>query len=273
MMKQNIRSAAYNLLAQSTRSGSVLKPGMVQSVIQHHRSFHNSQNLNLDLFSFFRSRKEKEQAIQQKPVKSTKSVIQDIESREAASETSETLKPVELEVIGAPPAKDASWAEESNGFTVDNAFPINTVSPAVDLELVKATIYRLSQKKPAADAELQVPEGLDWMKKIELIDFPSRFFFVKAVSKALNIAVPDNQLGSILDAHALYSYFATKVAGHHYDPKRPDAIYLDPKDFEGTNISIAPKTLTKAQEQKKWNKLVEQAKAAEEEALKKALEK
>lgn len=267
---QSIKQKSFQLLATTSTSP-------INNTLNN-RSFHTSRQSNLDLFSFFRSRKEKEQALSQTQpavkTESTKNVIKNIEAREAANEVSKTLKPVELDVIGQPPAKDAEWEDVKNGFSVENAFPINTVSPDVDLELVKSTIFRLSRptKADAAAENAAAPEGEEWMKKIDLFDFHTRFLFVKSVSKALNIAVPDNQLGTLVDAHALYKYFSTKVAGHKYDPKRPDAIYLDPKEFEGTNITIVKKELSKGQEEKKWKQLVEKAKQAEEEALKKSLE-
>lgn len=246
---------------------------MIQSQ-QQQRSLHITRPAQLDLFSFFRSRKEKEQVLAPKPQK-TASLLKDIEQREASGETPQTLKPVELEVIGLP-VEDRFWDAEQNGFSMEGAFPISSISPDVSLEAVKSTIYNISQNNATPENtpnSSSIPEGTEWMKQIDLLDFNTRFQFVKAVSRALNIAVPDSQLANIVNAEALYTYFSTQVAGYHYDPKRPDAIYLNPEEFEGTNITILPKPLSPKQREEKWQHLVEEAKNAEEQAARAAFEK
>ncbi|VVT54033.1 uncharacterized protein SAPINGB_P003873 [Magnusiomyces paraingens] len=236
------------------------------TMVQTRRMLHTTTPRALDLFSFFRS---KQASPALKPVevpkpKKTKELLSEIESG-SASDVTQRQAP-KLEVIGLPNT-DESWSFENNGFSLAEAFPINTVAPTLDLAQV-ATAIRV-----AAGINTDTNnDSIEWMKSVSLLDFGTRLDFTKRVARELGVAIPDSRLAEIVDAHDLYNYFETFVAGVHFNPKEPDAIYLDPKDYEGTNITILPKPLSKGEQKKKWGRLVAQARKARDVEVKEQMD-
>ncbi|KAF5103312.1 hypothetical protein D0Z03_000233 [Geotrichum reessii] len=225
--------------------------------------FHSSRIQNLDLFGFLKGRKE-----QVAPVPSTKKLIKDIEERESRNEVS-IKEPVDLEVIGLPPRDYSVWTEEErNGFTVD-AFPINQVNSELTAEQVQAALVKTYNEINATAVE----SISDEVASKTFQDFNARLQFLKSVEKTLKTAVSDAKIIELDSIQAIINHFNNFVIGRQFNEKEPDAIYLKPEDFKGTNITLVDESLSaKKAKSKVWESLVEQAKKAEEEELEKSLD-
>lgn len=235
------------------------------------RAFHTTRPAALDLFSFFRGSNKTPAAL--KPVaaekpKKTKALLAELEAGDA-TDARERSTAARLDVIGAPAADD-SWAREHNGFSMAGAFPVHTHKPELDMETVTAAIAEAAGVELAAGADEASIRGA--LAAHALPEFGARLAFVAAVSRALGVAVPDSRLAALVDAAALRDHFAAHVAGVHYNPREPDAIYLNPADYEGSNITILPTPATKADRKKRWNKLVAEARIATESRVQQQLD-
>lgn len=237
------------------------------------RAFHTSKPACLDLLGFLRSRKQQPGVAPAapKPEKTSK-VIEDIEGRAARNEVSEKLVPVELEVIGLP-EEDRSWEEfvAANGGQFEvGAFPTGQVNAELTAEAVEAAVGKAYAEVVLGGDSSADSLPADW-QAAEVADLTTRMRFLSHIQLALRTAIPDPQLALLASPAAVHAYFATKVVGRRYNEKEPDAIYLDPKDFEGTNIRIVDAPLSKRQQEAKWQALVEDARKADEEKRAQAL--
>lgn len=235
------------------------------------RQFHSGRQTQMDILGFLRGRKEQPGLA---PVKaeSTSKVIKDIEERQSRNEMSKNLDPVELEVIGLP-VEELEWNEtQRNGFEV-NAFPIHQVNPEVTQQEVDVALYNAYSevvlKNPSSADNITIPA--EWVNT-EITDLTVRLQFLKHIMKALNTAIADNKLVDLSSINALQGYFSTKAIGRKFNEKEPDAIYLDPNDFKGTNITILDAPISKKERLAKWQQLVEEARKAEDEKLGKTLD-
>lgn len=261
------RSAAINHCIRSS-----LLP--LSSSLASARGFHSTGARTLDILGFLKGRKEQPGLAPVKKAEATSKVIKDIEEREARNEKSKNLEPVELEVIGMPP-EDLSWEEQRNGFEV-KGFPIRAVNPNVTGPQVDAALYRayaevvLGQKLDAAAGEgNSIPA--EWVQA-EITDLTVRLEVLKHVMLSLNTAIPDSKLVELSTLGALQTYFSTKVIGRQFNDKEPDAIYLNPADFEGTNITVLDAPVSKKAARAKWQKLVDDARKVEDEKMGKSLD-
>jgi RNase H-fold protein (predicted Holliday junction resolvase) len=247
------------------RNISRLSQPVIRSYVarQQKQLFHSSGTQSLDLFGFLKGRKE-----QAAPVPSTKKLIKDIEERESRNEVS-LKEPVDLEVIGLPPRDYSVWTEEErNGFTVE-AFPISQVNSELTGEQVQAALVKAYNEINAAAVE-SISEEIA-SKTFE--DFNARLQFLKSVEKTLKTAVSDSKIIELDSIQAIANHFNNFVIGRQFNEKEPDAIYLNPEDFKGTNITLVDESLsTKKAKSKTWDRLVEQARKAQEEELEKSLE-
>lgn len=189
---------------------------------------------------------------------STKDLIKDIEDRESKQEVSKGLAgPVELDVLGAPVVD--TWSEEERAQFAFKAFPIAKHNAELTIEEVESVLG-------SSYKQVYGSEGQDLGQ-----DLNKRFAYLKAVMQGLNTAIPEKyiiQFGSVEDVR---TYFAGKVVGIEFNEKEPEAIYLNPEDFKGTNITLVDVVKSKKERKQKWDDLINQARKHEDEELAKSL--
>lgn len=214
--------------------------------------------------------------LQTKDIKSVESQLKNREEQQALVEEAQAAR--ELEVLGMP-AYDTveSWEAESNGFKIV-PFPINLQNEKLDdLDLVKGAIFRAATAHGLFPANATAPpEGEQWLSDIVFDDIKTRFLVFKQIQRELDIQIPDPELSRIGSAEMLFEYFLDKVHGvKRFNPKEPNAIYLDPQEFIGTNITLKNGGLSDAEVRKlkkqRWRELVKEAKSKQEQELKSAL--
>lgn len=145
-------------------------------------------------------------------------------------------KPRRLKVIGKP--KDiADEREAIKEFIEFSAWPTNH--------------HRRDLKESEIDDALTQVQGFDFA------NIDSRFQALKQVTEKLKVAVPDSVLSTIFTADDFRAHLLRSA--RVYDERQPDAIYLSPEDYIGTNIVISdPAAERKATKQRK-HELVQKA--------------
>lgn len=259
-------------VSRSATLNHCIKSSLLPLSTPARRGFHSTGVAQLDILGFLKGRKEQPGLAPVKKAEATSKVIKDIEEREARNEKSKNLEPVELEVIGMPP-EDVSWEEQRNGFEV-KGFPIKAVNPQVTGPQVDAALYQayaevVLGQKPDGAVDSSIPA--EWVNA-EISDLSTRLEVLKHVMVSLNTAIPDSKLVELSTLGALQTYFSTKVIGRQFNDKEPDAIYLNPADFEGTNITVLDAPLSKKATRAKWQKLVDDARKVEDEKMGKSLD-
>lgn len=138
-------------------------------------------------------------------------------------------KPRKLKVIGKP--KDIAEEREAiKEFVEFSAWPTNH--------------HRRDLKEPDID------NALAQVRNFDFADITSRFQAVKQVTESLRIAVPDPVISTLSSADEFRTHLLRSA--RVYDERQPDAIYLSPEDYLGTNIVISdPTAERKAMRQKK----------------------
>lgn len=145
---------------------------------------------------------------------------------ETLPDAKETVARVEAEsgplvFLGSrTPVRTAAEIEAAmNGFTVTPWIrPLKTRQPKLSLDEVTARL-----------AELH-PDG-------DLREISTRFRVAKQFQELVGWVLPDRVLTTVTSTAALAQAYVAEVRVRN--EKLPDAIYLDPKEFEGTNVRIA----------------------------------
>ncbi|ANB11360.1 hypothetical protein AWJ20_4166 [Sugiyamaella lignohabitans] len=232
--------------------------------LQQHRQLSSSIPRS-NLFDFFRRAGVKDES---KPVPKqtkTKDVMKELESGESEVVSDKRVK---LRVLGAPP-KDESWEQERNQFEV-NAWPLKATAPELQETQVTEALQNAYNKHFTSSNDTSasyLDQSLD--------DLNLRFSYTKEVSRELSVIIPDAVLSKVQTIGDVYEYLTTKVAGRRYDENQPEAIYLDPKEFEGLNITIRDAISEKRNKKLRFKEALAGArnaeKARQEELLQKAL--
>lgn len=153
-------------------------------------------------------------------------------------------KPRKLQVIGQPPKVEDSWPEVKE-FAEFTPFPTNHYKR----DLQASDIDRVF-------SELSLSESLGSIQQ--------KFDSFKAVSQKLKIAIPDPVLTQVNTISELKDYLIEHSRA--FDERQPDAIYLDQKDFIGTNVTIEDPVAERKAEKKRLNELVSKARQARKQA-------
>ncbi|CDK28613.1 unnamed protein product [Kuraishia capsulata CBS 1993] len=209
----------------------------------------------LDYFSFTRKNKLKTAE------KSTKEVMQELETQDKDLTTQ-----VAIPILGRTDPRNKDWKKKMNGFSGESWIPSQTTIKA-ELEGKQDAEKSEIITKRVSELHAQYAGSSDGA----LSDLSKRFTFLKQVQLEFGVAISDIKLTQLNNLHLVEDFVVSNLLGpkSRFNERFPNAIYLDPKEFEGTNISVT-KFVGAKEKQKKFEKLVEQAKLAEQEALKAA---
>lgn len=198
----------------------------------------------------------------QVPVKKTKEIMKELENSDSKS-----AERVNLRVLATPPDPEIEWNKKKNGFEV-NPWPLRYNNAKLSSEEVdsalKTAFQSVFQKDGADEATLA---------SHSLADLNLRFKFVKEVSRILDIAIPDKVLSTSITIGGIKQYLHDNVVGVQFDEKNPEAIYLDPKNYQGLNISFYDKKAEISKQKQRFTEAYQQAKQAEIQRQREALEK
>ena len=149
-----------------------------------------------------------------------------------------------------------------------NAFPTSLVAPELSAEKVTEALksnytkYFLASASSTSGSNSSSSLGDDYLD-IVLDNLDSRFAYMESVMHDLGVAIPDQVLSTLTTINDVQNYYLTKVVAIQFNEKLPDAIYLDPNDFEGMNITIVDVAQERREKRAKWKSLLKEAKQAQ----------
>ncbi|KAG7927175.1 hypothetical protein KL925_002546 [Ogataea polymorpha] len=228
------------------------------------RQFHNSvvRPSVLDYFKFYK----KKDAAPETPVKDTKEVIKEIETKTRDPVTSNEvviLGKHNSEFSDEKVSKKAlegfvfnTWLPEKSEFSNRNtgSLPYQEVVSELLTEIFKTHVPSIN----ASDLKLD--------------DLALRFKLLKEVQIKFGTSIPDIKLSQLDSFDKIERYLLDKLdpKSQLFNEKLPDAVYLDPKEFEGTNITVG-EYVFESQKRKEIRNLYQKAKNAEQKAIQEAL--
>ncbi|ODQ66647.1 hypothetical protein NADFUDRAFT_50558 [Nadsonia fulvescens var. elongata DSM 6958] len=219
------------------------------------RRIHLSRT-NRDLLTWFTGKKAFDPEDETKVVntKKTDDYISEVEESGQKTKTQDENLAVDLEVIGEP-AKVDTWRYEMNGFKIKQwkNKPENRLALRNQVEAeaaVKASFKGITKKDQAAEISLDY----------QLDDLLQRFNFVKSFTIQTGVTIPDHILSKVQTPRDLVRYLNSSVIGVNFDEKSPKAIFLDQKDWEGTNVTIIDTDKERKIKNDNWKELVRKAK-------------
>lgn len=154
-------------------------------------------------------------------------------------------RPRKLKIIGQPPNVADQWPEVKE-FAEFTAWPTNHYKRDLQASEIDSALKLLSLENGTFQSIKQ------------------KFESFKSVSEQLKIAIPDPVLNSVKSVAELRDYLIDH--SRPFDERQPDALYLDPKDFVGTNIIIEDPVAERKLEKKRMNELVAKARQARKQA-------
>lgn len=217
-----------------------------------------------NLFDFFRKNKviENEPKV---PVKKTKEIMKELENTDSKS-----TERVNLRVLATPPDPEIEWNKKKNGFEV-NPWPLKYNNARLTSQEVDSALKTAFQST-FNGSEAQAADGAD-LASYSLSDLNLRFQFAKEVSRVLDIAIPDKVLSTSITIGKIKQYLDDKVVGVQFDEKNPEAIYLDPKNYQGLNITFYDKKADISKQKQRFTEAYQKARQAEVERQREVLEK
>lgn len=218
------------------------------AVRQNVRQFHNTRASN-DLFDYFRIRNflKKEEGPKEVEVESAKDVMKKVESSEE-----DLSKVSNLRVLGKPP-KDTTWEELEAPKWAFQPWPTAQNNKKLKLRTVQIALAHAAKQHIAG-----FEKGSDLMAA-SLQDLTTRFNFIKEITPRLNVSIPDAVLTKATNVGDIFNYLEANVVGREFDEKQPDAVYLNPDEFEGLNVTFVDHGAESAKQAKKFKKLLDKA--------------
>lgn len=235
---------------------------------------HNSGGLN-SLWSWFK-RKDASKKEPEAPVIKTKDLVKNIEqqskagwetttpateqktseSKEEQPESLASKTAIDLEVIGLPleqlPLSSEKLAEVGLGkFQLKQA----EIKPEAALETLKTVSTAVAGGMEGA---------LDTLEK--------RLELVKRFQKESGIRIPDLIISTVATPQGVAAYLE-KSLNSNFNYWEPNAIYLDSKDFEGSNVTVVDAQQLRKQRQEAMDELVAEAEQFVEEHGKETFKK
>lgn len=222
-----------------------------------------------DLFDFLKKRSIKPRDAQKEKPQEAVTETTNTSVEETNKEKPKPNKREALRVIGKPPSIHESWETEKNGFDLSNPWPTKLNNSELSIEQVENALLKNYTEiiQPTLNTSVE-----DWMKT-ELNDLKLRFDYTKAVISQLNVSIPDRVLSEMNQISDLYDYYVDNVVGKIVNEKLPDAIYFDPNEFEGTNITFVDADKEKKDSKQRWKNLVKQAKDKQRQRQRELLDK
>ncbi|KAG7846887.1 hypothetical protein KL941_002680 [Ogataea angusta] len=228
------------------------------------RQFHNSvvRPSVLDYFKFYK----KKDTAPETPVKDTKEVIKEIETKTRDPVTSNKVVILGKYNSEFSDAKVAQRAMEGFVFSTwlpqKSEFSKRNTGSRLYQEVVSELLTEIFKTHvPSINA-------LD----LKLDDLALRFKLLKDVQIKFGTSIPDIKLSQLDSFDKIERYLLGKLdpKSQLFNEKVPDAVHLDPKEFEGTNITVGDYVF-ESQKRKEIKKLHRKAKKAEQKAIQEAL--
>jgi hypothetical protein len=235
---------------------------------------HNSGGLN-SLWSWFK-RKDASKKEAAPPVIKTKDLVKNIEQQSKAG----------WESTAATEQKTES-KEEPKSFASETAVDLEVIGmPAEQLPLSSEKLAEIGLGKfQLKQAEIKPEAALEALKTVSaavvggmegaLDTLEKRLELVKQFQKESGIRIPDLIISTVATPQGVASYLEKSLTSN-FNYWEPNAIYLDAKDFEGSNVTVVDAQQLRKQRQQAMDDLVSEAEQFVEqhdkETFKKALE-
>ena len=162
----------------------------------------------------------------------------------------EDSTPVKLRVLGMPKNNKADW---------------DSVKDVASFTAWPTSYHRSDLSTEQIESAVAAAFG-----SADLSNLSQRFQAIKSLSESLNLAIPDSVLSKVESTQDAVEYL--KSVARPYNEKTPDAVYLNAEDFKDTNITISDPAAERKARRKHYKSLVRQARQAEEQSFKSALE-
>ncbi|KAG7767647.1 hypothetical protein KL931_003460 [Ogataea haglerorum] len=227
------------------------------------RQFHNSvvRPSVLDYFRFYR----KKDTVPETPTKDTKEVIKEIETK--------TRDPVTSNKIVILGKHNSEFSDEKIAQKAMEGFVFTTWLPRKS-EFSKRNNGSQPYQEVVSEllTEIFKIHAPSTASDIKLDDLALRFKILKDVQIKFGTSIPDIKLSQLDSFDKIERYLVAKLdpKSQLFNEKVPDAVHLDPKDFEGTNITVG-EYVFESQKRKEVKKLYRKAKKAEQKAIQEAL--
>ncbi|KAG7797064.1 hypothetical protein KL929_002770 [Ogataea haglerorum] len=227
------------------------------------RQFHNSvvRPSVLDYFRFYR----KKDTVPETPTKDTKEVIKEIETK--------TRDPVTSNKIVVLGKHNSEFSDEKIAQKAMEGFVFTTWLPRKS-EFSKRNNGSQPYQEVVSEllTEIFKIHAPSTASDIKLDDLALRFKILKDVQIKFGTSIPDIKLSQLDSFDKIERYLVAKLdpKSQLFNEKVPDAVHLDPKEFEGTNITVG-EYVFESQKRKEVKKLYRKAKKAEQKAIQEAL--
>ncbi|KAG7694929.1 hypothetical protein KL930_001252 [Ogataea haglerorum] len=227
------------------------------------RQFHNSvvRPSVLDYFRFYR----KKDTVPETPTKDTKEVIKEIETK--------TRDPVTSNKIVILGKHNSEFSDEKIAQKAMEGFVFTTWLPRKS-EFSKRNNGSQPYQEVVSEllTEIFKIHAPSTASDIKLDDLALRFKILKDVQIKFGTSIPDIKLSQLDSFDKIERYLVAKLdpKSQLFNEKVPDAVHLDPKEFEGTNITVG-EYVFESQKRKEVKKLYRKAKKAEQKAIQEAL--
>lgn len=163
----------------------------------------------------------------------------------------EDSAPRKLRILGKPHNINHDWPKIEN-FTRYSAFPTNMYRSELTADSIAEAVAKA------------FPEG-----DASVVDISKRFAGIKDLTKHLKVAIPDSVFSSVRTVNDIKDHL--RSVSRKFDEKRPDAVYLDAKDFVGTNITISDPVVERRSRKQRYQELLNAARKARREQAREAL--
>lgn len=216
----------------------------------------------MDYFKFFN----KKSSAQTPQVKDTKEVIENLQENQDKIKTND-----KIEILGRknPRYTDKAIIEENlNGFKINRWIPkSNEFSKQLTTENYRSEISKELER---------IFSTLNLSTTAEIDDLFKRFQLLKTVQQSFILSIPDSKFTLLNSFDALQTYLFTNLNPSLKLSKKsefqPDAVDLNPSDFQGTNVSIS-EFVFKSDKERAYKSLLKKASKLEKSALKEYNEK
>ena len=239
-------------------------------VYEQSRCFSTSSK-KLSIMDYFKFYKKKDSDIV--PTKKTEQVIDEIENNKV------DYKKKKITILGKknPELYDKQVIFKNlNGFTVNRWIPKETYyklklsnkNPEnTYIDVIDSIIPELYNKFYLRNSN-ESPISLESFESINLNDLYQRFIFIKQVQIKFGIEISDLKLTQLNNLLKLKNHLVRELnpSKIELNEKLPNAIYLNPEEFIGTNISIGDHIFEK-QKSKHFKKLIKKANKLESVAI------
>lgn len=152
-------------------------------------------------------------------------------------------KPRKLEILGQPKKVEEDWPEVQ--------------------QYAEFTPWPTNQHRKDLTKE-QIASVLNSIKDLDFRNIEARFAAVKSISEQLSLAIPDAVFTKLNSTADLENHLHKSAVP--FDERQPDAVYLNPEDFVGLNITLSDPVAERRSRKRRTHEVIKEAKAAQKRA-------